>query len=339
MTPAGAIDNFLVSPRGMPILAECKLWRNPEGRREVVGQILDYAKELSRWSSSDLQREVKRRLSGSGNPLLELVRRAVPELDEMAFNDALTKNLRRGRFMLLIVGDGIREGVEAIMAHLQDHAGLHFSFGLVEMPFYRMPDGGLLATPRILARTLLVNRNVVSLPEGYGLQNSGDQAANSESDPERVARSSEAQQFWTEFLARLHLDDPEQLLPNPARIGYVNFPMPAPARTCWITVYWERVQGEIGVFLSSQRSTPGEQAVIAIAADWDRIAPELGGTAQKVEWEGRPRILDKLSVGPLQSSDTRQRAQEWLAERVNSFVNVLRPRIRAALNDIDMRSS
>jgi hypothetical protein len=47
-TPAGAIDNFMVTPSGLPVLVECKLWRNPEGRREVVGQILDYAKELSR---------------------------------------------------------------------------------------------------------------------------------------------------------------------------------------------------------------------------------------------------------------------------------------------------
>jgi hypothetical protein len=48
------IDIFMVTPSGLPVLVECKLWRNPEGRREVIGQILDYAKELSRWSSSDL---------------------------------------------------------------------------------------------------------------------------------------------------------------------------------------------------------------------------------------------------------------------------------------------
>jgi len=100
------------------VLVECKLWRNPEGRREVVGQILDYAKELSRWSSSDLHREVNRRLKRDGNPLLEMVRAVEPKVDEIQFNDALTANLRRGRFLLLIVGDGIREGVEAIAEYL-----------------------------------------------------------------------------------------------------------------------------------------------------------------------------------------------------------------------------
>ena len=33
-TPAGYIDNFMVTPSGLPVLVECKLWRNPEGRRE-----------------------------------------------------------------------------------------------------------------------------------------------------------------------------------------------------------------------------------------------------------------------------------------------------------------
>src|SRR5438876_5381868 len=103
-TPAGPIDNFMVTPSGLPVLVECKLWRNPEGRREVVGQILDYAKELSRWSSSDVQREVRRRLKRDGNPVLEMVRPIDPTMDEIQFNDALTVNLRRGRFLLLIVG-------------------------------------------------------------------------------------------------------------------------------------------------------------------------------------------------------------------------------------------
>jgi hypothetical protein len=38
-TPAGPIGNFMVTPSGLPVLVECKLWRNPEARREVVSQI------------------------------------------------------------------------------------------------------------------------------------------------------------------------------------------------------------------------------------------------------------------------------------------------------------
>ena len=46
-TPAGDIDNLMVTPSGLPVLVECKPWRNAEARREVVGQMLEYAKELA----------------------------------------------------------------------------------------------------------------------------------------------------------------------------------------------------------------------------------------------------------------------------------------------------
>ena len=148
-TPAGSIDNFLVTPSGLPVLVECKLWRNPEARREVVSQILDYAKELSRWSSSDVQRAVRQRIKGDSNPLLEKFRAADLRVDEQQFNDALTANLRRGRFLLLIVGDGIREGVEAITEYLRAHAGLHFCVRQGG-PFFRIERlGAEIFPPRV----------------------------------------------------------------------------------------------------------------------------------------------------------------------------------------------
>lgn len=48
-TAAGYVDALYVNPQGRLTLAEFKLWRNPQARREVVGQILDYAKELAEW--------------------------------------------------------------------------------------------------------------------------------------------------------------------------------------------------------------------------------------------------------------------------------------------------
>src|ERR1700686_1798926 len=42
-TPGGPLDLVYVNEHGLLTLVECKLWRNPEARRQVVGQILDYA--------------------------------------------------------------------------------------------------------------------------------------------------------------------------------------------------------------------------------------------------------------------------------------------------------
>lgn len=334
-TPAGQIDNLLVTPSGMPVLVECKLWRNPEGRREVVGQILDYAKELSRWTCADLQREVSKRLGVQGNPLLELVRAVAPEVDEVAFNDALSLNLRRGRFLLLIVGDGIREGVEAIAEYLQRHAGLHFSMGLVEMPIFRLPDGGLLVTPRILARTVSITRTVVAVPEKHELLD--DDGTGTEPDGvvdlEREATGRERLQFWTEFLAKFRIDDPEQPMPNASRMGYISVMLPAQNGSSWLTVYREKPKNTVGVFLSSSRNSAGEFAMQAVVDAWDEIKEELGGSARIIDRNGRQTIIDSRVFEDLATNDGKAEAFGWLSKRVNSFINVMRPRVRSASQD------
>jgi hypothetical protein len=340
-TPAGPIDNFMVTPSGLPVLVECKLWRNPEARREVVSQILDYAKELSRWSSSDVLREVRHRLKRDGNPLLELVRAVDPQLDEQLFNDALTANLRRGRFLLLIVGDGIREGVEAIAEYLQLHAGLHFSLGLVELPIYVMPNGDRLAAPRVLAKTVLITRTVVAVPDGYALDEAEDPTSAGAIDPERTELAEQSKRLWTEFIDHyLKLEDPEQPKPKPSRQGYISLSLPA--RTSWLTVYRGLQSGDVGIFLSCWRNTSGDYAMQAIVDEWrsgGSVKDELGGTAKlyQVAEGSRNSIIDSLHVGSLEQPEVRERAFTWLAERVNTFVRVLRPRMRSAAADYRLR--
>ena len=91
-------------------VVETKLWRNPEARRKVVAQIIDYAKDLARRSYSELVAAVKTATgSTDADPI---VAAACEEGDETAFIDHVSRNLRLGRFLLLIVGAGIREGVE-----------------------------------------------------------------------------------------------------------------------------------------------------------------------------------------------------------------------------------
>jgi len=88
------------------------------------------------------------------------------ELDEPAFIDAVSRNLRLGRILLLIVGDGIREGVETLTAYLQLHAGFHFALGIVEVPIFELPQQGFLVQPRLLARTVNIERGIVRLVDG-----------------------------------------------------------------------------------------------------------------------------------------------------------------------------
>ena len=137
-------------PRGRLVVLEAKLWRNPEARRKVIGQILDYAKELSHWTYETLDaavRAARRRDQGAARSLFDVVSEQHSGLDEAQFIDTVSRSLLRGELLLLIAGDGIRENVGAITNFIEDHGTFHFTFGLVEMAIYRMPDGAHLGEP------------------------------------------------------------------------------------------------------------------------------------------------------------------------------------------------
>ena len=59
-----------------------------------------------------------------------MAREAGSDLDETAFVDRVARDLAAGRFLLLVVGDGITEGTRRIGEYLRDQPGLAFGFGL-----------------------------------------------------------------------------------------------------------------------------------------------------------------------------------------------------------------
>ena len=168
-TNAGPIDLVLATPRGDIVLVECKLWRNPQARREVVGQIIDYAKELPHLSYEAFDAAIRKaHPAGTATKKDTLYQRAGAEaagVDEASFIDAVSRNLRRGRLLLLIVGDGIQEGVQNIVDFLQQHAGMHFTLALVEVAIFKSHPEGYLVQPRVLAKTQMVPRGVVSIED------------------------------------------------------------------------------------------------------------------------------------------------------------------------------
>ena len=168
-TGAGPIDNMFLSPQGYLTIVETKLWRNPEARREVVGQIIEYATRISRWTFEDLEGQVRKyneRYLNSKKGILDSIRllEEIDEGEEQFIVDTIVRNLRQGRFLLLIVGDGIRESVEAMAEFLHQTPHLLFTLALVELQVYAMDDEEhtpLLVVPQIVARTREITRAVV----------------------------------------------------------------------------------------------------------------------------------------------------------------------------------
>ena len=167
---SGSIDLLYVTPDGLLTVAETKLWRNPEARRAVVSQLIDYAAELAKLDYESLVVAVRRATDAVGDPLVDGLVRAGHAVDPARFHDAVSRNLRLGRFLLLAVGDGIHEGVAAMADFLQGQPHLGFSLRLVEMAVFEIgdpSDGTLLIQPRVVARTQEVTRSVVRF-EGEG---------------------------------------------------------------------------------------------------------------------------------------------------------------------------
>jgi hypothetical protein len=170
-----SIDNLFVSPTGRITLVETKLWRNPQAAREVVAQTLEYATRLSSWAYSDLEDAARKALPPApiGNAsLYQHVAARFPKdvLPEGQFIDEVQKDLRTGRFLLLVVGDGIRENLDGMFERLHSHPHMLFTFRLVEVRVYKAPDppGGLLLMPVLVARTTEIVRSVVRVETAAG---------------------------------------------------------------------------------------------------------------------------------------------------------------------------
>ncbi len=167
-TSHGFLDLFFINAKGNITLVETKLWKNPEARRQVVAQIIDYATELSRWSYIELVSAVRGASdSKDSDPLISAARGAAEdEFSEAEFTDAVSRNLAGGKFLLLIVGDGIQEGVESLVEFLQRTPQLGFTLGLVELALFKFAvdaKEGFFVQPRILARTREVIRAIVEI--------------------------------------------------------------------------------------------------------------------------------------------------------------------------------
>jgi hypothetical protein len=167
---SGYIDNLYISSGGYPIVVETKLWRNPQARREVLSQVLDYTKELTskdfEWFEQIWQEFSRSRYEKQESLIEKLSNCIEEEIDQQLFVDRLNRALRRGDILSLIVGDGIETRLQELISHLcRDSAHLRYSIALIELACYRMDDDSfsseMLVVPRIIQDVEPVQRAYV----------------------------------------------------------------------------------------------------------------------------------------------------------------------------------
>ena len=336
--PAGYADALYVNHLGRLTLAEFKLWRNPQARREVIGQILDYAKDLASWGYEDLQRQVSLALGKTGNALYDLVRQQSPDLNEAEFVDNVTRHLRRGEFLLLIIGDGIQEGAANIVDFVQRYSGLHFNLAMVEAALYRDAANSLIVQPRVLAHTEIVQRFVV---EGASV---GDIGPADVDDRQEILsdQDDENRRFWKaalrdRFLVDVTVDEPVAMGANlyvkVNNTGFNNWALS-------FAGYINRQQSGIGCYLTVRRGHPRESRVFnEIAESFDELSGVIGSELE--QWQdpaGRPRIGFRRQGGLAFLADGEEapefrEAVDWMREHLNRLVSTLHPRLQTMLAD------
>jgi len=108
----GPADVVILDSSGDVTLVECKLATNPQVRREIVGQVLDYASRLWGMSVEDFE-EMWRRASGtSASPLATFEERGLET------RERLEEGLASGRMTIVLAVDRVNDALKRIVEYL-----------------------------------------------------------------------------------------------------------------------------------------------------------------------------------------------------------------------------
>lgn len=331
-TPVGPLDIFMITPNGDIVIIETKLWSNPESRRKVVAQILDYAKEISKWSYSDLQRELNKRLGTKGNVLYEYATKTENEniLNEIDFVDAVSRNLRIGKFMLIIAGDGIREGAKNLTEFINKAGNLNFSLAMVELSIYKAMNGSTIVFPRTIVKTIEIQKINIEIGEGLIIKSETSYQVTNESEisPEIQKRREFYTNFWTEFLETLQFDDPECPLPAITK-SWNLFLYPGIDKHSWISAYFAKSSSKIGVYFKFSNQQRGRELKQELSEYKEEMKDELG---TEISWHWDAELVGgfgtTMSISNFDNKADQEIIKNFFSKWMNEFVNVIRPRLK-----------
>ena len=150
-----SLDHLLIDQDAIPTLVEAKRSSNSQIRREIVGQMMDYAAHATQtWNVSNIRRVFEERLEAAGqdpDSLLAQLLQTESEPDADAFWQQVETNLRAARLRLLFVADGIPDELTRVVEFLNEQMpGIEVL--AVEIKQFKGGTGTTLV-PRVIGRT------------------------------------------------------------------------------------------------------------------------------------------------------------------------------------------
>lgn len=122
MPDGGKLDLLGIDTDGVISVCECKLASNAGARREVLGQVLEYAAQLDRMPFKEFRTRVEARIGG---PLSEAIETKAPdEFDVDLWMDEVSERLVSGRFRVIIATDAITPTLKRTVLYLNAHTDL-----------------------------------------------------------------------------------------------------------------------------------------------------------------------------------------------------------------------
>ena len=167
--PVGAwsLDHLFVDQGGILTLVESKLFQNPESRREVIGQVIEYAANATDFWAGGSARQKAMEFWSNQNPPKELDQALQEEfggeLDIEVFWKKVEENLRNGRLRLIIATDELRPEVRRMIEYLNKEMQNVEVLGL-ELKCYGEESESLVLVPRLVGQTqAAIDKKVVGL--------------------------------------------------------------------------------------------------------------------------------------------------------------------------------
>ena len=129
----GSADIVLIGSDGVLTIIETKLRRNPEARRQVIAQLLEYAAYLSEWTIYEIHRRSEDFFRSEKCPIEyadktfdgiigTFLEDSGVEDDVISFKGKIEQNLRQGRMRLIVAVDEVGEQAQKIISFVNSHS-------------------------------------------------------------------------------------------------------------------------------------------------------------------------------------------------------------------------
>lgn len=145
-----SIDHLYVDQTGVPTLVEVKRSKNPDMRRALVGQLLDYAANgAAYWTEDDLRGSFSREWGTAADAKLDAFLGA--DADPREFWRLMHANFRKGNIRMVFVADHLPQQLRTVIEFLNEQMNDVEVLGL-ELRQYTS-DGQRIISPSVVGRT------------------------------------------------------------------------------------------------------------------------------------------------------------------------------------------